>query len=144
MRTIKFRVWEQNQKRWCWSTEVTLEGSGQVVHHHYPKNGYDYAKDKLPENMIGCGCLAPIQQFTGLLDKNGREIYEGDLLRGNNGRIFEVKWNKLYAAFGLKDHSLGKESAPLRGLHPSSQLEVVSNIYEDPELLQSKTFKEEA
>lgn len=139
MRTIKFRVWEQNQKRWCWSTEVTLEGSGQVVHHHYPKNGYDYAKDKLPENMIGCGCLAPIQQSTGLLDKNGKEIFEGDIIDQYHGIAPYVYPNfQKRRVVEWRNHSQGTGfNITERG---TPRIEVIGNIHESPELLKEGTL----
>ncbi len=62
-RVIKFRVWDVSDKKW--TTEINLPFSQEVVgmcsFMNYP-NKYIY------------------QQFTGLFDKNGKEIYEGDIL----------------------------------------------------------------
>ncbi len=89
----------------------------------------------------------PIMQFTGLLDRNGKEIYEGDVLR-----FTEVDED---SCMGREDTHVGKvvwveEIAQWRFIYPSGQRrelhlvthfpqvihnEVIGNIYENPELL---------
>lgn len=71
-----------------------------------------------------------IMQFTGLKDKNGQEIYEGDVVKsvyGNGYIVFE------YIGFAIK--SIGSESIDFE--FPSFYLnsEIIGNIYENPELL---------
>ena len=67
-----------------------------------------------------------LMQFTGLLDKNGKEIYEGDILkyRGKlsfNDPPFVVEWQN--------------DDARWTEFYPSNNFEVIGNIYENPELL---------
>lgn len=76
----------------------------------------------------------PVKQlieFTGLTDKNGKEIYEGDIIKHNNftinedySFIFKVVWGatKTRTGFNLKRVHCG-------------QYEIIGNIYENPELL---------
>ncbi|WP_165843822.1 YopX family protein [Planococcus halotolerans] len=76
-------------------------------------------------------------QYTGLKDKNGVEIFEGHILSAFYGtQLTSVKWNK---EFGLYEIDLqlsgGSEaSEELLGNH-LSVVEVIGNIYENPELL---------
>ena len=71
-------------------------------------------------------------EWTGLKDKNEKEIYDGDILKRNETYEYEVKWNK----WGL----VGKQlwSGMYRNIieiSPESECEVIGNIYENPELL---------
>lgn len=64
-----------------------------------------------------------IMQYTGLKDKNGKEIYEGDLLKVNDvNTVMEVKWYDDSAGFNLA--YLNKNTC-----------EVIGNIHENPELI---------
>lgn len=108
-REIKFRVWDKNENdivRW----ELLNDGIIDLYH-------LFFAKDK---NLI-------IQQFTGLKDKNGKEIYEGDILDSK----CVVSFND--GMFGIfdKHNYMGLNS------YMSKFREVIGNIYETPELLQS-------
>ena len=107
-RTIKFRYWDKINKNW---TYLFLEKGG--VRFLYPNTGGS------DEN------LEYWQQFTGLLDKNGKEIYCGDIL-GYGKAKSEVRYDEKEAIycdiFGLRFASLAEES------------KVIGNIYENPEL----------
>jgi uncharacterized phage protein (TIGR01671 family) len=70
-----------------------------------------------------------LMQFTGLKDKNGKEIYHGDCLSAD-GHFFVVKWDDRAAAFRFVDDA-GNSESPLNYDH----IEVIGNIYENPELL---------
>jgi hypothetical protein len=67
-----------------------------------------------------------IMQFTGLTDKNGKEIYEGDIIN-DDGLIMKIEF--VIASF-CKCNEKGNWI-----IHSHDQIEVIGNIYENPELL---------
>jgi uncharacterized phage protein (TIGR01671 family) len=85
-----------------------------------------------------------VGQFTGLLDKNGKEIYEGDVLQGDNSVIYSVifcdgSFDLVVEKFYLGDNS---KSAKDRFPYPQpmcyfvfTSIEIIGNIYENPKLI---------
>lgn len=75
-------------------------------------------------------------QYTGLKDKNGKEIMESDLVRCESLRIkkFIVVWRD--GAFWLQVD--GGNDGILLGNLTASELEVIGNIYENPELIKGQ------
>ena len=80
-----------------------------------------------------------IMQSTGLKDKNGNEIFEGDVL-DYRGRKALVRWHGSYASFIYRfvdePHKQKAEWKPLYLAY--MKCEIIGNIYENPELLEDK------
>lgn len=107
-REIKFRVWDKQFKR------MKVTGIGI--------NGGVIAGDDVE-----------IMQYTGLKDKNGKDIYEGDIVKAGED-VSQVVWNTRFASFCLiKDgwmfyHWFGEAQE-------AEESEVIGDIYRTPELL---------
>ncbi|WP_054713894.1 YopX family protein [Lacticaseibacillus manihotivorans] len=147
MREIKFRVWSRSQGYMDLPTSISIDDSGHVDHVYC--YGDDYADGDFE-----------LMQFTGLRDKNGREIYEGDLFEHKFGYSvlddtphseMGVEYGVVVFAdgrFGVRTPGWGVRS--LRDLlsrkghlddMPDSDLFkmiIAGNIFENPELLEAE------
>ena len=129
MREIKFRVWHNEWKRFFDPDEYAITGVGDVLSRdwHYD-NGKTWGP-AMESNLT-------IQQYTGLKDKNGQEIYEGDLLSGHKLPVGDLAcevqflWGCWHLnAISKSGHSLcGGELISMT--EPSDTYEVMGNIFE--------------
>ncbi len=82
---------------------------------------------------------ATVGQFTGLLDKNGKRIFEGDILKDDWGKNFEVFFSTKTCSFmaNLKIAPSEWETGNYRiGEAWTDTVKIVSNIHDNPELLE--------
>lgn len=130
MRQIKFRAWDKE-----------FEGGTMT-----------YSDERLHLEDFFCYHEGQdLMQFTGLLDKNGKEIYEGDIVTAEHygkevKHIYEVAWSEGCCSFNFycqTDENCGNNGAPVsdfamgcgEGDIDAETIKVIGNIYENPELL---------
>lgn len=138
-REIKFRAWDKIQKEMLFSsTGEYPDFRSDTQHIKIVHDGVLFA-DAPDMGYYGGGDWSyldgefEIMEYTGLKDKNGREIYEGDLLKDDAG-IGEVEWVQEHCAFMI----FTREPSFYYHMESDGQLkvsEVIGNIYENPELL---------
>lgn len=73
-------------------------------------------------------------QYTGLKDKNGTKIFEGDILRGKGKNVYEVVYSENIAGFVTR--GTGVLSVPCMNHGTMKYYEIIGNIHENPELLE--------
>ena len=79
-----------------------------------------------------------VLKFTGLHDKNGSEIYEGDVLRIKDG-LYRVAWNGCFSSFFMKNLEKDKKYDDLYFLNANyKSAEIIGNIYENEEFLKNE------
>lgn len=131
MKEIKFRAWDKKNNK-ILSGEELIRNCIMVS----PANGH-LINYKVP--MIFYGEDFELMQFTGLKDKNGKEIFEGDILRDENDNKFEVYFADGIGAWRMVNLKYEEDCYSFdiceSGLE-SGALEVIGNIYENPELLE--------
>jgi uncharacterized phage protein (TIGR01671 family) len=144
MREIKFRVW--------WTKFKTME----------PVGGYFWEEEGISGNNLEECCHSGfiLMQYTGLKDKNGKEIYEGDIVRFFAGHCVEDIYENALVKFEdmcfllVKNSIVGEVSSMVEGidgvkdekwlqgaalcLFDEEELEVIGNIHENKDLLCGK------
>ena len=119
MREIRFRAWDYTQNKIRIVTDLmsVCDGSWNVSY----DGGENYTGDIV------------LMQYTGLHDKNGKEIYEGDIV-ACTGEKYIVSWHNQLASWYLKPvnydgwHGISKSDMSL-------MYEIIGNLWENPELL---------
>ncbi len=128
MREIKFRAWDLVRKRLVNDITFTYDEDDNF------NNMYDENSNQIEDKII--------MQFTGLKDKNGKEIYEGDIViiwdsvrQHAYKKIGNPKGEIIFneAEFYFKSKDVSYES--IAGHCLNYRVEIIGNIYENPELL---------
>lgn len=137
MREIRFRAWQTNvgdydkitkkftpRPYYFYGEDVIINGNGQLLS---VESGWDIQGVEKPTDYA-------LEQFTGLKDKNGKEIYDGDIVSSHNEDIIGK----------ISQHKSGEWRIEWIGIYGGSSslcdehhlCEVIGSIHENPELLE--------
>ena len=131
MREYKFRCWDTENKEMLKVQELDFEDTfygGRLSIRTDQYNDYFDIEDMI------------LMQYTGLKDKNGKEIYEEDIVKINDEIIAKVIWDNDYLGYFLYANEENSIDSFENGEQPLydywGSIEVIGNIYDNPELLE--------
>ena len=126
-RTIKFRGKRLDNGEWVYGS--LLQGENQCVIATVKGDSI---------NVHECFEVDPttVGQFIGLLDKNGKEIYEDDIVLSDDGKVGQVQWFEEHLAFMIWCVTDNKVYFAYE--NDFSKIEVIGNVYENADLLKGE------
>lgn len=126
---FRYRVWDKTQNKWL----------------HFDFSTYPTYQDRIWQALTDGETF---YQCTGLKDKNGKLIYEGDFLKDDENLLYEVtfKLQEYATSFSLKRREIPDYYPHITtwcglGYRNCNKLEVIGNIYENKELLEEECQK---
>lgn len=114
----KFRAWYTPFKGEEFGQEMKYGQAGRLITH----------AEMSPDKYV-------LMQSTGLKDKNGVDVYQGDIIRCTSGCLHEVIWLEEYGGTFIGGMPAWYLSGLRNGYSWTGREEVIGNIYENPELM---------
>lgn len=133
---FKFRGYDtEYEKMTYFDDEDYLLSYGQILRSKIEWN-YDYDEEIIGYEDVNNKII--LMQYTGLKDKNGKEIYEGDIIRIKNSLI-EIEGEVIFDTIDLSFEVYDKENDCKEMLwYTNEEFEVIGNIYDNPEILKGE------
>lgn len=147
MREIKFRGKAVETNEWVYGSLIQCEVSGKE--YIFPKGNDANESERVGED----GCLSiftheiypeTLGQYTGIKDKNDKEIYEGDIVsfedaecdaEGYHDNVFLNRGVVSYDEVSMCYSFSNRQTVDMEDLYIPTDAEIIGNIYENPELL---------
>ena len=126
-RPLKFRVWDADLNKF----------GNPDIYGFILRYGLIHGSEKHTEYDIYYDPNVVLQQYTGLNDKDGKEIYEGDIIIDTQCQKYEIIFDENHARYDLKVCGENKLSQTSYGtkIYEKKHIEVIGNIFEHSELL---------
>lgn len=125
MREILFRGKQVDNGEWVEGIAFPHDGDKVTMFRQHPMDGSLVGFEVIPET---------VGQYTGLRDKNGERIFEGDIIEYNGTKhrvVFENRFQTAY--FGIVMSAM--ETWSFSNSVPANMMEVIGNIHDNPELM---------
>jgi uncharacterized phage protein (TIGR01671 family) len=131
MREIKFRGKSIENREWIYGSPLLLGDERYIYPHDHgdlDDTDFGYAFDEVIPETVG--------QYIGLIDKNGKEVYEGDIIVWHNVSGYPdgfgtVIWDDVHAAWFLLREEQGIDDT----IYDFYNLRIIGNIHANPELI---------
>lgn len=138
-RDIKFRIYDTDEKEMFYQEDIDYIDFITGIVFIHQEDGYDYLLDYKSDD-------GKLMQYTGLKDKNGKEVYEGDIIESP---LWEVEpYEIVFKDYAFKARDIRKKIMYGSDLFfdiddlltgcVGETFEVIGNIYENPELLEGE------
>ena len=139
-REIKFRAWDKETEEFVYSDEpfddVWMEFKDGKLG-AFALHGMDSGSMHAPPMPI-CDDLEPVQQFTGLKDSKGVDIYEGDILKAHHPNEQNYFKGTPVWVNELSRYNLETDKFSI-AMYEFEDFEIIGNIYENPNLVSHKS-----
>lgn len=129
-KNIKFRAWHKDKE--CMYNVLELDFSGNLVllDYYFVTTPYDVVQEIPFWETVD---EVELMMYTGQQDKHGKDIYEGDIVKGFDEST--IYWNDEYCCFSGRDYEGYDNGSYSVETEHTKHREIIGNKYENPELI---------